>query len=303
MTTNKVDNQAASKTDSRPARGGMSVRAARALVYVTSLVFVAMAAVPTRAAELVYPTADGTLADGGVFGSFDGVVDNCNWEFERIGVSGAVTLSTETPASSVEHRMVFEYDLRAVNLTPPVEATLSFTRRGASVFPFPDVTLEVYSYPADLAESPDDFSAQPAIFQGAFVVPAGQSPTIEVLDVSAVVTAALSGAKRVAFRFQIDSGTLHPSNQVFIDALDSEPDTKPFLTIGSALAGDVDGDGDVDLDDYAVFSECMAGPDASPAPSSPAVSATDCVWAFDSDADADVDLHDLTEFLGFLAGD
>ena len=58
----------------------------------------ALALLPTRAADIVYPTADGTLADGGVFGSHDGLADRWNWAFGPAGFSGDVTLTTETPA-------------------------------------------------------------------------------------------------------------------------------------------------------------------------------------------------------------
>jgi hypothetical protein len=55
-------------------------------------------------------------------------------------------------------------------------------------------------------------------------------------------------------------------------------------------AGDVDRDGDVDLDDAAVFVPCMSGPGIGPAP---------CAYP-DVDLDDDVDLADLAAFqIGF----
>ena len=253
---------------------------------------------PARAAETVYPVADGTLADGGVFGTRDGVADSYNWAFGPSGFAGAVTLTTETPASAVEHRMVFEYNLRQISLLRPIRATLAFTTRGVNVLPFPDVTLHVYAYPGDLIETPADYFAGPAELLGTVTVSAMQPPKRQLLDVSALVTSALyGGAKIVAFRFQIDPNTPHAANQVFIDALDTEPTTKPLLTLGSATPGDADGDSDTDFNDFTVFVDCLAGPNASPAPSKPGVDRIDCLWAFDHDGDDDVDLHDLSHLV------
>lgn len=60
-------------------------------------------------------------------------------------------------------------------------------------------------------------------------------------------------------------------------------------------AGDADHDGDVDIDDFTMFADCMAGPDTTSAPSPPLTS-PDCVDAFDSDEDGDVDLADFAGF-------
>jgi hypothetical protein len=57
-------------------------------------------------------------------------------------------------------------------------------------------------------------------------------------------------------------------------------------TIGS-VPGDCDGDGDVDLADYACFLDCLTGPDGGLLP--------DC-GPFDFDSDSDVDLRDLAIF-------
>lgn len=65
--------------------------------------------------------------------------------------------------------------------------------------------------------------------------------------------------------------------------------------------GDFDDDGDVDLDDHLHFTECMAGPGATPAPPAPATP-QECLGAFDFDADTDVDLADAAEFCAVLAG-
>jgi Ca2+-binding EF-hand superfamily protein len=56
--------------------------------------------------------------------------------------------------------------------------------------------------------------------------------------------------------------------------------------------GDADGDGDVDLDDFASFAKCLGGP-AGEAPETCDVP----LGVFDSDEDGDVDLHDFAAFL------
>ena len=270
----------------------------RCSAWVALLAMWALTPRPAPAAEVVYPVADGTLADGGVFGTRDGVADSWNWAFGPAGFAGAVTLTTETPTSTVEHRMVFEYDLRQITLARPIRATLAFTIRGVNVFPFPDVILHVYAYPADLLETSADYFTGPAELLGSVTVSPGQPPRRELLDVSALVTSALyGGAKMVALRFQIAPDTPHAANQVFIDALDAEPATKPLLILGSATPGDADGDQDVDLQDFAIFVDCQAGPNASPVPSKPGVDRTDCLWAFDQDSDNDVDLEDFAHLV------
>lgn len=59
--------------------------------------------------------------------------------------------------------------------------------------------------------------------------------------------------------------------------------------------GDVDHDGDVDPDDFAVLVECLAGPDAVPLPPPP-FSLEECLDAFDFGEDGDIDLRDFAEF-------
>jgi hypothetical protein len=79
-------------------------------------------------------------------------------------------------------------------------------------------------------------------------------------------------------------------------------------TLGSAVVtivwmfGDFDYDGDVDLSDFTVFADCMAGPATTPTPTPP-VTAADCLDAFDFDADADVDIGDFAELLVVFTGD
>ena len=255
--------------------------------------------VVASAAVTVYPTKDGTLADGGGYGPFDGTADNADWTFNQSSYEGTITLNTPAPPEeSVEHRLVWEYDLTSVSVGPWASATLTFTIRGAPIWPFPDVSVYVYSYPADLVEALSDFSAGPAAYQGAVTVVAFQSPTVYTLDVSTVVALALrTTPKRVAFRFQVDPATINAANQAFIDALDTTPATKPYLTINSAaLPADYDNDGDVDLADYATFADCMAGPGAALAPTLPGVTPATCLAHFDSDHDSDVDFGDFASF-------
>jgi len=62
-------------------------------------------------------------------------------------------------------------------------------------------------------------------------------------------------------------------------------------------AGDVDGDGDADLDDYAIFAACMNGPDVSLPPRACTEEHFDRA---DVQADEDVDFRDYAELFGAL---
>ena len=61
--------------------------------------------------------------------------------------------------------------------------------------------------------------------------------------------------------------------------------------------GDPDGDGAFDLDDFAVFADCMGGPTIVPDPPPPTEPA-DCLLYFDLDHDGDVDLADYALLTG-----
>jgi hypothetical protein len=66
-----------------------------------------------------------------------------------------------------------------------------------------------------------------------------------------------------------------------------------MLTVTSTLPGDCDGDGDVDLADYANLPACLSGPAAAHGPN---------CGCFDRDSDADVDLLDFADFQAFFSG-
>jgi hypothetical protein len=274
-------------------RGKNMCENARVGWFLFVVVVWSLAAASADAAQTIYPNKDGTLADGGVYGPFDGVADNADWYFNESSYEGSITLATQTPESSLEHRVVWEYNLSSVSLTPPVSATFFFTIRGAPVYPRPDVDVHVYSYPADLVESMSDFSSGPTELQGSVTLSPYQPATEFSLDVSDLVSEALStGSDKVAFRFQVDPGTPSDVNQAFMDALDSDPTTKPYLVIDAApVPGDTDGDGDVDLDDFASFPSCMAGPEVDVG--------TNCE-KFDFDEDLDVDLADFALFQSYF---
>jgi len=232
-------------------------------------------------AQTIAPIADGTIVDGGSRGAFDGVGDWGDWTFNQSGSEGAVTLST-----SLEQRVVWEFSLAGVSALPPVTALLAFTLRGAAIFPAEPADVQVVAYPADLVESLGDFSAEPATVVSEKFIPAFAPPTRHVVDVSETVNAALLvGVRRVAFRFQIDPET--ENGQAFFDALDSDPATKPSLSIQDRVPGDMDGDGGVDLEDAAIVAGCISGPGRS-------VMAACRVC--DADLDTDVDLADVETF-------
>lgn len=204
------------------------------------------------------PTADGTIVDGGGYGQFDGVADSADWSFNQSSFEGAITLS-KIPGGEVEHRLVFEFNLSAVNRQLPVVAGLGFRLRGASQFPAETAIVQVYSYPSDLAETLNDFSAGPSELLDEVELPAFHPATSFEINVSDQVNHALnSAAKRVAFRFQISNQ--NESAQAFLDALDSDPTTKPSLVIYDSLPGDFDHDSDIDLSDLAVIVSCLSGP-------------------------------------------
>ncbi|MCH7526868.1 MAG: DUF1929 domain-containing protein [Planctomycetes bacterium] len=65
--------------------------------------------------------------------------------------------------------------------------------------------------------------------------------------------------------------------------------------------GDADGDNDVDLNDYAVYLDCAAGPQTLPTPTPPNT-VISCLDAFDIDADVDIDMGDFASLQGNFTG-
>ena len=240
--------------------------------------------------QTIPPSADGTLVDGGSFGVFDGVADHADWSFNQSSYEGAITLS-RSPVE-IEQRVVWEFNLPAT-ITPPVTAKLTFALRGAARFPAAPASVQVLSYPGDLLESFSDFSAGATLLLAEESIEPFQPPTEYVVNVSEQVNEVLfAGIERIAFRFQIDPQAQTDSNQAFMDAMDSDPSTKPFITIVDRIPGDYDNDQDVDLADFTELPACMLGPDV--AVSSPC-------RVLDDDLDLDVDLADFSAFLGYLA--
>ncbi len=236
----------------------------------------------------IYPTKDGTLIDGGVFGPLDGQADYADWSFNGSSNEGSIALTT-----SSEHRVVWEYDLSGITYAEPVTASISFTLRLPAIFPFPNsLRVRVFSYQADLMESIEDFASEPATMLGsALLTPSWPPPPASVhqLAITDAVNAAIqSGASKVAVRFQIEPDT---NFQVFIDAVDSDPTTKPFITIIDRLPGDTNDDNVVALDDWAGFSSCLSEPTTQYMPG--------CDIA-DLDFDLDVDLRDMASFQNYF---
>ncbi len=243
----------------------------------------------TPFATALEPVADGTISDGRN-DVYDGVPDAWDWSFNNTSYEGAITL-LDNPSNTIEDRLVWEFDLRGISLMPPFSVTLTFTLRGPPVFPRPETDVHVYAYMANLVEDVADYAAPPIRQVASIPVVAFQSPTRYVVDVSREVNDILSsGGIAAGFRFQIDPDTPNAINQVFIDALDSDPATKPVLTVDANLLGDSDLDQDVDLFDFSDFLACMQGPDVS--------SILACA-TFDFDFDGDVDMADRATFQVF----
>ena len=213
---------------------------------------------PALANQVIAPASDGTLVDGRGYGNFDGVADAADWSFNQSSFEGAITVSHNT-IPPIEHRLVFEFNLNVVSVPGPVVAGFKFKLRGAPQFPAERAIVQIFSFPSDLVESLSDFSAGPAVLLGQIAVEPYQVPTLFEIDVSDPVNASLaSGLKRVAFRLQLAPET--HSAQAFLDALDSDPTTKPSLVLYSSLPGDFNNDGTITLEDAAVLSLCLNGP-------------------------------------------
>ncbi|MCO6439217.1 MAG: hypothetical protein J5J06_19165 [Phycisphaerae bacterium] len=268
-------------------------RVRRVLLAWLALLAFGMADSLGAASVALNPVKDGTLVDGGEYGVFDGVADAADWTFnDSAFLEGAISLFFGEPPR--EYRVVWEYNLGAVNFVPPVVARLQFSLRPAAIYVKPTpppIPVQVVSYPADLVESLSDFQAGPAVLQGAVLVPRPYPPptTSFRINVSDLVNKARQdGAPGVAFRFQIEDVGSDTSMQAFIDALDSDPTTKPILTIYDRMPGDFNENDVVGLDDLPTLAACIAGPGQTPP--------IGCTLP-DQNLDNDVDLADAAAFL------
>lgn len=123
------------------------------------------------------------------------------------------------------------------------------------------------------------------------------------------ILVALFSATALAQTFQIDWSTIDCGGGTFSSSADfqlsgtfGQPDAGYQLSgtsfalaggfwpafVPAPVAGDCDADGDVDLDDYAGFHDCLGGPGGGLLQP-----ACEC---FDFDGDGDVDLFDFAEF-------
>jgi hypothetical protein len=85
----------------------------------------------------------------------------------------------------------------------------------------------------------------------------------------------------------IDPNTLPLGHYMLFAMVDDIPSVAKIIRVRPPTLGDVDGDDDIDLNDYGVFPACLSGPAALP----PAGCAL-----VDFNTDGDVDLRDLAGF-------
>jgi hypothetical protein len=103
--------------------------------------------------------------------------------------------------------------------------------------------------------------------------------------------------------FDIASDNLG-ANVAFATTLNDEQDVY-FVRVGPTVQGDFDADGDVDVRDYSVLADCLAGPGVAPDPQQTGVIRRDCLHVFDHGDDGpddDVDLADIAAFQRMFTG-
>ncbi len=93
------------------------------------------------------------------------------------------------------------------------------------------------------------------------------------------------------------SGNVGP---LYIDDIYLEDTDALNLSNPTGQRCDADGDGDVDLDDYSFFTDCLNGPDQMPTPTQ--ITPQACLEAFDTQYDQDVDLEDFSTFQESFSG-
>jgi len=231
------------------------------------------------------PVVGGTIVDGGTFGAFDGVADAGDWTFNGSSNEGAITVSRDS-IPGLESRVVFEFDLTTLTPATAHSAIMRFQLRGSTRFPADPTIIDLVAYPGDLRTSLGDFSAGPASEIEQVVVNALQPSSTYQVDLSDLVADFLAhGTKTLGVRFQVAANS--SPGQAFMDALDTDPMSKPSLTVSTQAAGDYNGDGHITPADFAHLPGCLSGP------RNPAI--PNCL-VFDFDHDLDVDLKDVKAF-------
>jgi hypothetical protein len=158
-------------------------------------------------------------------------------------------------------------------------------------FVLADVRIEE-NFDADLFFGLEFYGADDFVKIGEVLIPIDTSVTGDGLSYSMTGTAV--------------AGTVYVRPIVFFDNVGTTGGEQRNAFIFSAALtllgeGDVDNDGDVDLDDYEGFQQCLFGPDVVPAPEAP-LSADKCLSVFDFELDNDVDLTDFAAFTQAFTG-
>ncbi len=148
---------------------------------------------------------------------------------------------------------------------------------------------------ATAATDPGFDSNSGAVHLGELVLSANPGATLGPVEIRLAVSPLLitnvksngsSPIELVFFGYNGSSPELADSAGTLIGSTSTIADA----TVTIRRLGDSDGDGDVDLIDYAAFANCMNGPDQPP------LQPTGCLEPFDADQDTDVDLSDAEAF-------